>query len=57
MKFLVRRKSGSLVVECSMKSVRIYERDVVLNAILPEIPSEGKTLTFEIKKVERNNAD
>ena len=47
--FEVTRHGGALVIEYGLKIVRLYERDEILNLILPLMPKEGEKITFEIK--------
>ena len=49
-KVTVLRRNGSLVIECSMESFTFYDQRA-LSIILPCMPEEGKSLTFEITKV------
>ena len=53
-RFTVSRRNGCLVLQYGMKAVRIFERDESLNLILPVMPKPDETITFEIKKVEKN---
>ena len=53
--FTVVRKRGILMIECGMKSVRMFERDELLNILLPGgMIREGERATFKIKKVKKN---
>ena len=43
------------MIECGMKVVRLFERDELLNAILPGgMIRPGERVTFQIKKVKNN---
>ena len=50
--FRVSRQGGSLVIECEMKKIVVYEREQILPMILPTVVLNGEELTFEIRKVE-----
>lgn len=55
-RFTVFRKSGALVIECQMNVLTMFERDLILNAILPGgMVRDGERQTFEIKKVKKKN--
>lgn len=52
--FQVKRKNGALVIECQMKVLIIHDRDLALSMIVPSLPKEGETITFQTKKVKSN---
>jgi len=41
------------MIECAWNKITFFERDLLLNLLLPEMPADGKALTFELKKVEK----
>lgn len=51
LKFRVRRQKGTVVIECSLKVMKLYDRDELLNMILPQFPKNEEVMTFRIKKV------
>lgn len=44
------------MIQCGLKTVRVYERDEVANLLFFALDPEGKTATFEIRKVEKTDA-
>jgi len=49
--FRVKRHRGTVVVECNLKTIKLYDRDELLNLILPGFPKNEELMTFRITKV------